>query len=207
MRCEENNPNGEQNATDSIRAKVPQEGLIINRPKGQFWNGYGRGPSPKVERYREDKKKATKPTNSQDRRRRRQNPKRPAPVSPSLRAFSRAFQSGSLRSSSWGSSSQVRKNVRFGSPGKTRTCNPSVNSRGCQNSKCPIWCRLHENGGHSSLFSCTHSCTQLICPNAARECSQPLSRSAPNHLKGNAFGPHSAKPTFQDLAPPRRMLF
>ena len=49
---------------------------------------------------------------------------------------------------------------RFGSPGRTRTCNISVNSRGCQNPKCPIWCRLQESERHSSLFSCTQLRTQ-----------------------------------------------
>src|SRR5438477_8914798 len=47
----------------------------------------------------------------------------------------------------------------FGSPGRIRTSNPSVNSRNDRKSKCPIWCRLREIGSHFSLFSCTHTCT------------------------------------------------
>src|SRR6266436_2023264 len=40
------------------------------------------------------------------------------------------------------------------------TVNPSVNSRGGQKSKCPIWCRLRELPSHFSFSSCTQSCTQ-----------------------------------------------
>jgi len=38
---------------------------------------------------------------------------------------------------------------KFGSSGKIRTCNPSVNSRGDQKPKCRVWCRLHKIWSHS----------------------------------------------------------
>ena len=60
----------------------------------------------------------------------------------------------------------------FGSPGRIRTSNISVNSRNDRKSKCPIWCRLRKTGSHFSSFSCTHFRTHgrlrehLLCKHA-----------------------------------------
>src|ERR1700688_1577303 len=57
--------------------------------------------------------------------------------------------------------------------------NPSVNSRGEQKSKRPIWCRLRQIRSHSYLFSCTQTCTQaserrtFICRERANDGSRP----------------------------------
>ena len=51
----------------------------------------------------------------------------------------------------------IQKN--FGSPGRIRTSNISVNSRWSPKSKCPIWCRLQEIGSHFFFACCTYSCT------------------------------------------------
>lgn len=41
----------------------------------------------------------------------------------------------------------------------------SVNSRGEQRSKCPIWCRLYQSRSHSCLSNCTQSCTHFVPKN------------------------------------------
>jgi hypothetical protein len=57
---------------------------------------------------------------------------------------------------------QLTEKSEVGSPGRIRTYSLSVNSRGGQKSKCPIWCRLQEIGSHFSYSNCTQSCTQKV---------------------------------------------
>ena len=52
--------------------------------------------------------------------------------------------------------------VLMASPGRTRTCNISVNSLGGQNSKCCVWCRLRKTRSHSFFSIRTQSCTQIF---------------------------------------------
>jgi hypothetical protein len=48
----------------------------------------------------------------------------------------------------------------FGSPGRIRTSNISVNSGTLEKSRCRVWCRLQGIGSHFPFSSCTQCCTQ-----------------------------------------------